>query len=411
MRCYSFLTIISLFIFCNNSVSQVFQIDTTIKSTELIENYLVQKNHNGIIINNIEYKGFSYTKALFYYRSKYQALPPYGIVLSTGNVMDVLGPNNESASTENHLKGDKDLSQLYHNSKTFDAVIFDFDFISLTDSIGFVFQFASEEYPEYVNRGVSDIFGFFVTNTVSNEKTNLSIIKENGSPITIDLINSETNNSYYISNNHYELHKLDIDENDLFYFENSNLFQFDGFTKPIHTGMKLEPFTKYHFKIAISDVGDRKFDSWVFIQGNSLISKGKKAELSDKDVRNYIEFVKLDSITCNSDVAGNSIFVPIFFDYNSYELTSDSKINLDKIFNLLSFSTNQIVINGFTDESGSTEHNLTLSEQRANEVKQYFINKGIDQIRIESFGLGEIKSGKRNVTSRKVEIKLLKKGS
>ena len=411
MRFYSFLTIIFLFTFCNHSVSQVFQVDTTVKPTELIEKYLVQKNYNGVIINNIKYKGFSYTKALFYYRSKYQALPPYGLVLSTGNVMDVLGPNTIAASTENHMEGDKELSKLYHNAKTFDAVIFDFDFISLTDSIGFVFQFASDEYPEYVNRGVSDIFGFFVTNTVSNEKTNLSIIKENGSPITIDLINREINRNYYIPNNAYEARILQIDKYNSFFHENYYLFQFDGFTKPIHTGMKLEPYIKYHFKIAIADVGDRKFDSWVFIQGNSLISKGQKAELSDKDVRNYIEFVKLDSIKCKSDDAGNSIFVPIFFDYNSYELTPDSKIYLDKIFNLLYFSTNQIVINGFTDESGSTEHNLTLSEQRANEVMQYFINKGIDPSRIESFGLGEIKSGKRNVTSRKVEIKLLKKDS
>ena len=279
-----FFLLFTLFLFIHHkSFPQLFQIDNSVEVKELLQKYFIKKNHNGILIDKIRYKGLDYSKALFYYQGNQNVLPPYGLVLSTGNVIDVLGPNNKTASTESYLKGDNDLSKLYHNSKTFDAVVIEFDFISLTDSISFVFQFASDEYPEYVDKGVSDIFGFFVTNTKTNEQHNLSKLSTNGDPITIDLINSKSNNQYYVSNNSFETSY----ENTLShfeYYENYKLFQFDGFTKPIYTGIKLEPFAKYHFKIALADVGDRRFDSWVFIKGNSFISNGNKIDLRPVEV-------------------------------------------------------------------------------------------------------------------------------
>lgn len=407
MRFILFAFLILLNSLNNKSHSQIFTINESINVKSLVNEYLISSSHNGIIIKNIHYTGLNYSKALFYYHSKNNKLPPYGIILSTGNVIDVLGPNNRTASTENHLKGDRELSELYHHSKTFDAVKINFDFISLSDSISFVFQFASEEYPEYVNKGVSDIFGFFVTNTVTKEKVNLSRLSITGDPITIDLINSKTNNQYYISNSLLESQNINtVNRKD--HFENYKLFQFDGFTTPIQTGLKLKPFTKYHFKIALADVGDKKFDSWVFIKGNSFISNGDKVEISEKNISDFLEFTKLDSIIFKTENDGYSIFVPVYFAYNSYELNTKSKYYLDHLKNLLYYSKNKIIVKGYTDESGHEFDNMILSENRANEVRQYFIEQGIEKDRIQALGMGEIKKGNLNIKSRKVQIKILK---
>lgn len=402
------IKIITLFFFLAVSkftCAQSFQVDTAINPTDLMENHLLGKNNSGITIENISYTGFSYTKGLFYYKSSFNALSAHGIILSTGNVIDVLGPNNRTASTENYLKGDSDLSELYRNSKTFDAVIFEFDFISYTDRISFVFQFASEEYPEYVNRGVSDVFGFFVTDSVG-KKTNLAVIDQEQTPITIDLINSKKNSQYYISNTGNE--RISGQYKETFFYENQHLFQFDGFTKPINTSMKLETFTKYRFKIAIADIGDRKFDSWIFIKGNSLISNGDKKDITDEHIHNYIRFCKLDSLEIITDSLSYGVILPGYFAYNSYDLGPELMDYLNKLLPLLKFSTNKLLIRGFTDESGNLEHNLKLSRNRAKEVMKFFIDQGIDQNRIEPVGMGELQNGINNPYSRKVEIKLLK---
>ena len=50
---------------------------------------------------------------------------------------------------------------------------------------------------------------------------------------------------------------------------------------------------------------------------------------------------------------------------------------------------NNVVITGYADRIGSTSYNLKLSEQRANSVKSYLIDHGIDASRMSAIGRGE----------------------
>ncbi|WP_162057663.1 OmpA family protein [Undibacterium sp. KW1] len=50
---------------------------------------------------------------------------------------------------------------------------------------------------------------------------------------------------------------------------------------------------------------------------------------------------------------------------------------------------NQVVITGYADRIGSDKYNLNLSEKRANSVKTYLNNKGIDGQRLNAIGKGE----------------------
>jgi outer membrane protein OmpA-like peptidoglycan-associated protein len=88
-----------------------------------------------------------------------------------------------------------------------------------------------------------------------------------------------------------------------------------------------------------------------------------------------------------------------------------SNIELDYIAEILEANQEaRIRVTGYTDNSGSLDYNLNISDLRANIVKTYLINKGIDNSRIEAIGLGpkdpvtgnETTEGRR--LNRRVEI-------
>ena len=77
------------------------------------------------------------------------------------------------------------------------------------------------------------------------------------------------------------------------------------------------------------------------------------------------------------------------FDTNKATLSASAQANLEKlvpIFN--SYENTNIVIYGYTDNTGSVEYNQTLSAKRANSVKDYLITKGLSSSRFETKGLG-----------------------
>ncbi len=77
------------------------------------------------------------------------------------------------------------------------------------------------------------------------------------------------------------------------------------------------------------------------------------------------------------------------FDTNKASLTSTAKANLDKLVPVFKdYQNTDIVIYGYTDSTGAVEYNQTLSEKRANSVKNYLASKGLNNSRFETKGLG-----------------------
>lgn len=78
------------------------------------------------------------------------------------------------------------------------------------------------------------------------------------------------------------------------------------------------------------------------------------------------------------------------FAFNSAALAMPQP-KLDKI--VLGLKTdmrvNNVVITGYADRIGSSSYNLNLSEQRANSVKIYLMDRGIDSSRMSAVGRGE----------------------
>jgi outer membrane protein OmpA-like peptidoglycan-associated protein len=90
----------------------------------------------------------------------------------------------------------------------------------------------------------------------------------------------------------------------------------------------------------------------------------------------------------------------IFFEFDSYELKTESEIELKKVVEFMKQNpTVRIEISGHTDTIGSEEYNLQLSENRANEIAE-FLSKYIDGSRIKAVGYGSSKPISSNKTEQ-----------
>lgn len=80
----------------------------------------------------------------------------------------------------------------------------------------------------------------------------------------------------------------------------------------------------------------------------------------------------------------------VFFDLDKYNLKPKAKKVLNTVpAQFAKFKASKIVITGYTDTSGSKDHNMTLSLKRAEKVAAFLRNMGIDGKIIEVRPMGE----------------------
>jgi outer membrane protein OmpA-like peptidoglycan-associated protein len=100
---------------------------------------------------------------------------------------------------------------------------------------------------------------------------------------------------------------------------------------------------------------------------------------------------------------------PIYFKFNSSNLTQDSKNTLDQVVLLLTMlGDTPITVEGHTDSFGKASYNKRLSQQRADAVKTYLQNQNITNS-IEAIGYGEerpINLNPKDQINRRVEINI-----
>ena len=90
-------------------------------------------------------------------------------------------------------------------------------------------------------------------------------------------------------------------------------------------------------------------------------------------------------------IAGSTVVLHnVFFETESFVLQNESLAELNKVYEFLERNPSiQAEISGHTDDTGSPQHNMELSEQRAEAVVDYLVNKGIGRERLLSVGYGE----------------------
>ncbi|MEI7803329.1 MAG: choice-of-anchor L domain-containing protein, partial [Bacteroidota bacterium] len=180
-----------------------------------------------------------------------------GVVLTSGSIFNVPGPNNQANATIDHAQaGDAQLTAAV-GVNTQDASSIEFDFVPKNDSVTFDFVFGSEEYPEWICQGYNDAFGFFVTGPGYAANTNVALIPGTTTPIAIDNINTTGTCAtiypqYYVNNT------------------GGTACQYDGYTTPMRALIHCTQCESYHIKIVVADVGDGLYDSGVFLKAQSF---------------------------------------------------------------------------------------------------------------------------------------------
>jgi len=98
----------------------------------------------------------------------------------------------------------------------------------------------------------------------------------------------------------------------------------------------------------------------------------------------------------------------VLFAFDSADLDAGSKQFLNKLTDEMKAAPDtSITLKGHTDKFGPDEYNQTLSERRADSVKDYIIGNGIDASRItssEGFGESQLLPELSNYENRRVII-------
>jgi outer membrane protein OmpA-like peptidoglycan-associated protein len=80
----------------------------------------------------------------------------------------------------------------------------------------------------------------------------------------------------------------------------------------------------------------------------------------------------------------------VLFTSGRADLKPGAMGNLNELVNfLVKYPDRTVAIHGYTDSLGSEEYNQGLSERRANSVKAYLADRGIDSTRLSASGMGQ----------------------
>ncbi len=80
----------------------------------------------------------------------------------------------------------------------------------------------------------------------------------------------------------------------------------------------------------------------------------------------------------------------VLFAVDSAALTGAARSSLDEVAGVINeYDKTAVVVQGHTDSTGSEQHNQELSDRRANSVRGYLVDRGVDDGRLAAIGYGE----------------------
>jgi outer membrane protein OmpA-like peptidoglycan-associated protein len=356
-----------------------------------LQNILQNLVGDGVVLKNFSVSKTWSDEAFGYFEDGKSRLGmKKGLLMTTGGITGLCGKNTKpNMSNYTHRTADPnyraiggqqtvtspDLEKyLGNNAKTFDAVVIEMDIVPTADSLSFNYVFGSEEYDEFVGSTYNDVFAFFISGKGVEGQVNLAVVPNTNDPVSVNSINNGGGSGYNNRPSHPTYYVSNID---------GNLgIEYDGMTKLMEIKKAVTPYETYHLKLAIADVGDNAYDSGVLIEGHSIVSYEKSySVLYDKNTSTISEPYKnlLNALV------------------KEYKTKTDSKIS----------------ITGHTDNEGEMDFNKELSCKRANEVKEYLMNKGVPENRLVVDCKGETQPAYDNKNelgkhmNRRVELKLL----
>jgi len=203
-----------------------------------------------------------------------------GIILTCSTVDESFTTNSSGGISKTPSGEYNDVDLLAIDSRAhYNPIIFEFD-VTLDDNTRLLlvdYQFAADEYNEYVGSKFNDTFGFFISGGDLNQTYNIARVVDNQTYVTINDIDTYLPVTVNNVNNGTAGSQADgttwNSTNSAFFIDNDKqdgtapvIVEYDGLTHTLHATLdNLTPGVTYHFKMALSDTGDSAWDSGVFI--------------------------------------------------------------------------------------------------------------------------------------------------
>jgi hypothetical protein len=237
-----------------------------------------------------------------------------GILLTASSAKEAFSTNDSGYKSKNpgncKISGlptyDPDLLSTISQNAIYNQAVFEFD-VTLDGNTRLLlvdYQFASDEYPEWVGSIYNDAFGFFVSGGDLNQTYNIARVVDKNTivntvnisqypPVNINNVNRGatgananagvpvdlTNSQYFIDNGGTDGFPGGVDPNKVVIES-----EFDGFTTNLHATLdNLTPGKTYHFKMALADTSDTAWDAGVFV--NKIVGVRVPSVCYDYDVR------------------------------------------------------------------------------------------------------------------------------
>lgn len=273
----------------------------TLDPTVLANSVMDQSSEN-IVINSVTVVGEAGQIATF---TNGLSVPGFvdfdaGIILSSGSVSAVVGPNSSDGEgtdvTSTVPDGDADFDSLTDAPQgTFDAAYIVIDFTPSGDTVSGNFVFSSEEYNEYAppdgassaNNTYYDVMAFFVNGV------NYSITAD-GNDVSINTVNKTLNAADFRDNDYSDFQPdptpFDIEP--------------DGFTRTLTWVAPVIPGQSNILKFGVADGGDSTYDSWLLVSRDSfrVLEEPEDVDLAVTLSDNQNEIAAGQSLTLNAVV-------------------------------------------------------------------------------------------------------------
>lgn len=153
--------------------------------------------------------------------------------------------------------------------------------------------------------------------------------------------------------------------------------------KPKGKTMKFEINTKFLAAAAMS----------VFLAACAGQPEQIEEDLVEEQVERVETYVQeeVDSSALQDAKAQLQAYTLYYFAFDSYNLNTQARADLDVVAKLLKASGEKVRLEGHADERGSRDYNLALGEKRANAVANYLTVQGVKASQLEIISYGKEK--------------------
>ena len=246
--------------------AQNISVDESYTPQDLVEDILINSTCANVF--NVSVSGGNFAsgeKSYGYFDGTGTTFPfQNGIILSTGKINNAPGPNIYLSDDGGGIgwNGDSDLNDALGLSNTFNATILEFDFIPLGNRISFDYIFSSEQYltnPSSNQCNYTDGFAFLLKRNGETNYQNLAVVPGTNIPVKVNTVRGSgticppANQAYFDAFN-----------------DTNHPTNFNGQTKILKAESDVIPGETYHIKLVISDEGNYRFDSAIFLGGGSF---------------------------------------------------------------------------------------------------------------------------------------------